>query len=211
MPEFMSASEVRLKAIEAEGQGRYVAAIILLEQCLQLDCVDGYGWLVLSDAYKAIGRFSACARALESALEYAPDSERWIVENRMAMLAAQQGRYEQAEQWFHRACAADGAKDLRWPLILRGANLIDLERYAVAQDVLRQAIRIEGQSDELDEAYHTLGVALMGQGLYDAAKEEFKRALGIKPDSAQTQLALKSLEGVEDALSIAQDFQARSQ
>jgi tetratricopeptide (TPR) repeat protein len=210
MTDFISISDVRRQAIDAEDQGRYVAAIILLEQCVQLNPVDSYAWLVLSDAYKAIGRFSASAQALARALEYAPDSERWIVEIRLATLATKQGLFKQAEKWFLAASTADGVRGLRWPLILRGANLIDLQRFAQAEELLRQAFGIEGESDELDEAYHTLGVALIGQGKYAAATEAFRGAAEINPDSTQTKLALKSLEGVEEALSIGQQLQHRS-
>ena len=206
---FASLSDIRHAAIAAEGEGRFVAAIILLEQCLRSDPLDGFGWLVLSDAYKATGDYRACRRALDHALEYAPGAEQWIVQNRLAMLASQLGLFEEAEHWFAAANEAEEAKRHRWLLILRGANLIDLERFTEAEKVLREAIALEDGDDELDEAHHSLGIALLRQGEFDAARQSLERAAKICPESTQTGIALKSLEGVAEAIRLAGQLQCR--
>jgi tetratricopeptide (TPR) repeat protein len=185
-----------------------------LEQCLRFDPLDGYAWLVLSDAYKAIMKYGDCVNALDRALEHAPESRRWYVEFRMASVLVEQGRLQDAEQWFASACTADEANRHRWTFILRASNLLHLGEYARAENLLRQAVLIEGDTDELDEldeAHHTLGQALMLQGKYEAAEEEFKRAAALEPSSAPTQMALKALQGVDRAIEIAGELELRRQ
>lgn len=206
---FVSLSEIRRAGIVAESEGRFVAAIILLEQCLRIDPMDGFGWLILSDAYKATGDYRACRKALDHALGYAPDSEQWIVQTRLAKLACDLGRFEEAEHWFEAANVAEEAKRQQWLLVLRGANFIDLERFTDAEKVLQEAIAVEGGGDELDEAYHTLGIALLRQGEFDAARQSLERAAKISPESTQTRIALKSLEGVAEAIRLAGQLQMR--
>jgi tetratricopeptide (TPR) repeat protein len=209
MTAFLEVSDVRARAIEAEEQGRYVEAILLLEQCLRFDAADGYAWLVLSDAYKAIERTSDCADALRNALNYAPEPERWIVEVRLAMLAIKSGDFPQAEEWFLRACAAEGTLGQRWPLILRGSNLLAMEEFSRAEEVLRGAIEMEGERTEIDEAYRTFGLALTAQGCYEAALDAFRRAAEFDPDSTPNQEALTSLERIEEARAIAEELERR--
>jgi tetratricopeptide (TPR) repeat protein len=206
---FASISEIRRSAIAAESEGRFVAAIILLEQCLRIDPLDGYGWLVLSDAQKSIGDYVACRKSLNLALQYAADSEQWIVQTRLGMLASQLGFFKEAEQWYEAANVAEEAKRQRWLLVLRGDNLINLERYAEAENVLQEAIAMEGKGDELDEAYHTLGIALLRQGDFDGARQSLERAAEISPESTQTRIALQSLEGVPEAIRLAGQLQLR--
>jgi len=208
---FLSISDVRKKGIAAEDEDRHVAAVILLEQCLRADFLDGYGWLVLADAYKAIGRYADCASALDAALEHAPASERWIVQIRYAMWATERGKFAMAEQYFKTACEDGGSRSLRWPLTLRAANLMRLECFERAEELLRQAVAIDDDDDDdLDEAFHNLGLALIGQGKYDAAKEALSRAIEIDPESKPTQLALRCLDGVAEATTLAAEVRLRS-
>jgi tetratricopeptide (TPR) repeat protein len=157
---FRSNSDVRRLAIGAQEKGKHVAAIVVLNECLRLNPADSFGWLVLSDAHRAINNLSRSADALANALDYADESHRWIVEIRLATLAIVRGRFDEAENWFRRASSAEDARGQRWPLILRGANLIKLERHAEAEAILKEAVVMEGEVDELDEAHHTLGTAL---------------------------------------------------
>jgi tetratricopeptide (TPR) repeat protein len=207
---FLSVSDIRQKGITAESEGRYVAAIILLEQCLRADCLDSYGWLVLADAYRQIGYHTDCARALESALENAPETACWIVYIRYAMLATAQGQFGAAERFFETAAEHEGAQLFRWPLTLRAANLLQMEHFENAERFLRLALTIDDDGDDLDEVFHNLGLALMGQRKYQEAREALEQAEKLNPESKPTQVALKSLDGLSEAIVLAEELRMRN-
>lgn len=209
MSAFLSLSDIRKKGIAAEDEGRHVAAIILLEECLRADYLDSFGWLVLSDAYRAIGRYTDCARALDCALEHAPESKQWIAYVRHAMLATEQGQFARAEQFFETAADHAGAQLLRWPFTLRAHNLIQMECFERAEELLRLAVAIDDDGDDLDEVFHNLGMALIGQGKYDAAREALTRAIEINSESKPSQSALTCLDGVLEAITLAEQIKIR--
>ena len=147
--QFRLFDDVRDMGIEAEKLGNLAVAIILLERCLQLRPIDGFGWLVLSDAYKAIARYNDCKSALLESFEYAADSDRWVVECRLGMVASKQGQFEEAEHWFNRMCQSHEANCQLWPWIMRASNLIALEQFEPAEQLIRQAIENRLQGDNL--------------------------------------------------------------
>jgi tetratricopeptide (TPR) repeat protein len=201
--------DLREAALQAEREDRYVAAILLLEPYLRANPVDGFAWLTLAAVYKSVGRFRDAGEALQNALNYAPDAERWTVQARIAMLHTKCGRLEEAEEWFCRATSNEEARKSGWPLILRGANLNTLERHDEAELILREAVHNCSEDDELDEAHHNLGIALLGQRKYQEAKESFTNSLELDPTFKAGLLALKFLEGRDSAAKMASEFESR--
>ena len=209
MSTFVSLPDIWKKGIEAESEGRFVAAILLREECLLNDYFDSYGWLVLADAYREMGHCTACAGALDAALEHAPESERWMIT--FVMPCWRQGNDSSLlrRSFFETAAQYEGAQLLRWPLTLRAANLLQMEHFENAERFLCLALTIEDGGDDLDEVLHNLGLALLGQRKFQAAREAPEKAQKHNPESKPTQLALKSLNGLTEAILLVEELRTR--
>lgn len=195
--------KARKRAIELDEAGCYVAASILLEAVVSHRPDDGFAWLVLSDAYKPIGRLSLCRAALERALTHSPHDKQWIVYVRFAMLAEKCGQFIEAEQWYRKADLEPSAREELWIATLRAANLVALEEFSTAERVIRSAIESDGELSDPDEVYHGLGLSLIGQEKYAEARDALKHALALGGDSEATKSALMALEGIEEAQAMA--------
>lgn len=203
---YLSLEDIRSKAIEAEDKGHFAVAIVLLEKCLERQPVDGFGWLVLSDAYKAVSRLKDCRNALMHAIDYATKDNHWPVQMRLGMVAALQGLHEEAEKWFATALKHDEAQTHLWTWTIRAANLITLERFSGAEQLMRNAIESGIQDEEMDEAYHTLARALMAQGRYADAETAFRKTLRRAGDCENISPGLAAVDGFEAALDLIQSL-----
>lgn len=199
MNQRVSLADLRCRAFEAIEADRYVVGTILLERFLQSDPDDGYGWFMLSDAYRATGHLKQSKQAMLTSLEHSSAQQQWLVFTRLAIIAKEMGDHAVAEDWFSRASEGSSFFKFRWPSVLRANNLIKLERFSEAEAVLRTALEISDESDDLDETWNQLGVALLGQRKYDAARSAFQKAVECDPQQTGSKAALVYLAGIEDA------------
>lgn len=117
----------------------------------------------------------------------------------LAMIHAECGKLESAEQLWKNACERRGAPGWAW--ILRAANLVHLGCLSDAEACYRKSIGLEEAND--DEAYLNLGWAFRVQGRYDEARSAYNKALEITPNYPEAIAGLKSLEGIEEVLNLA--------
>lgn len=199
MNQRVSLADLRRQAFEAIEADRYVVGTILLERFLQSDPHDGYGWFMLSDTYRATGHFKESKQAMLTSLEHSPAQHQWSVLVRLGIIEKAMGDHVVAEDWFSRASEDSSFFEFRWPSVLRANNLIKLERFSETEWVLRTALEIPDEDDLLDEVWHTLGVALIGQRKYAAARSAFQMALECDPQQPKSSDALNYLAGIEDA------------
>lgn len=182
--------------IQCEDQEAFSAAVIALRAHLEGDPTDCFAWMTLGNAYKVLGQFGNARAALEQALINAPDERRWVVMTARARVEKKSGHHKECEAWYERAFAESDFSEARWPHVLRGANLLRLERFAEAEGSFRKATELSSEVDDdaLDEAWHMLGVSLLAQERLEEAAEAFQRALEVNP---QSEISRKQLEGLK--------------
>lgn len=186
--------------IKCEKQGAYSAAIVALKAHLESQPTDSAAWMVLADTYGVLHQFESARAAFDQSLQGVSDHNRWIVLMRRAILEEQSGMHSLAEYWYKRGFAEPDFLTERWPHVCRGRNLFFLERFAEAEQHLRIATEIPGnEGDDLDEAWHMLGVSLLSQGRLEEATEAFQGALEVNPESDISRKLLEGLKQVEVA------------
>src|SRR5262249_5106813 len=82
-----------------------------------------------------------------------------LVQTRLAMLYDDWGNHELAEEYWEKACAANGAPGWAW--IMRGANLAALGKFEEAEACHRKATTLD--DCDQDEAYLNLGYVIRAQ------------------------------------------------
>ncbi|MGI8981019.1 MAG: tetratricopeptide repeat protein [Pirellulaceae bacterium] len=194
-------TSLREFGIQCEDQEAFSAAVIALKAHLEKDPTDCYAWMVLGDSYKVLSRFGDARSAMDQALIHASDERRWMVMTRRAGVEEKSGHHEECEAWYERAFAEPDFSESRWPHVLRGANLLRLERFADAERLFRNATELASEYDEgdKDEAWHMLGVSLLAQERLEEAASAFQRALDVNPESEVTRKQLEGLKQVEIA------------
>jgi tetratricopeptide (TPR) repeat protein len=77
--------------------------------------------------------------------------------------------------------------------------LLRLEQFADAERLFRNATELDSEYDEddLDEAWHMLGVSLLAQERLEEAAEAFQRALEVNPQYELSRIQLEGLKQVE--------------
>ena len=196
-----SEQTLREFGIQCEDQEAFSAAVIALRAHLEGDPTDSFAWMTLGNAYKVLSRFGDARSAMDQALLHASDERRWMVMTRRASLEEKSGHHEGCETWYERAFAEPDFSESRWPHVLRGANLLRLERFADAERLFRNATELDSEydGDDLDEAWHMLGVSLLAQERLEEAAEAFRRALDVNPESEISRKQLEGLKQVEVA------------
>ncbi|MBC7855021.1 MAG: tetratricopeptide repeat protein [Pirellulaceae bacterium] len=185
--------------IKCEDEEAFSAAVIALRALLKGDPTDSFAWMTLGNAYKVLSRFGDARSAMDQALIHASDERRWMVMTRRAAVEEKSGHHEECEAWYERAFAEPDFSESRWPHVLRGANLLRLERFADAERLFRNATELASEYDEDDnnEAWHMLGVSLLAQERLEEAAEAFQRALEVNPESDISRKQLDGLKQVE--------------
>jgi tetratricopeptide (TPR) repeat protein len=201
MDEKMSPREFGIKC---EDQEAFSAAVIALRAHLEDDPTDSFAWMILGDAYKVLSRFGEARAAMDQALLHVADKRRWMVMTRRASLEEKAGNHEVCEVWYERAFAEPDFSVSRWPHVLRGANLIRLERFADAERILRHATMLatEDDGDDLHEAWHMLSVSLLAQERFEEAAEALQQALVVNPEFEMSRKQLEGLKQVAIARSM---------
>ena len=187
--------------IKCEDQEAFSAAVIALRAHLEGDPTDSFAWMTLGDAYKVLSRFDDARSAMDQALIHASDKRRWMVMTRRAWVEEKSGHHEECEAWCERAFAQPDFSESRWPHVLRGGNLLRLERFADAERLFRNATELDSEDDgdDLNEAWHMLGVSLLAQERMEEAAEAFQRALELDPQAEISRTQLEGLKQVEVA------------
>lgn len=187
--------------IKCEDQEAFSAAVIALKAHLENDPTDYYAGMILADSYKVLSQFNNARAALEQALVHAPDHLHWTLIIRRARLEQKSGHHDDSEVWYARAFAAPDFSVERWPHVMRGTNLLRLERFAEAEGCFRRATEVvcEAGEDTLDEAWHNLAVSLLAQERLEEAAEALQQALKVNPESEVSRKQLEGLKQVEIA------------
>jgi tetratricopeptide (TPR) repeat protein len=159
-----------------------------------------FAWYLFGDSQRILGLNEEAERALNRAMELAPEKRAWKVHANFARLYESLGRRSDAESHFAIAAADAEGGQIGWVWILRGSNL-------ALQGMLREAeachrTAILSADVDLDEAHFNLGLVLRAQGRYTEARKAFESALGITPDYIEAHDALCSVDGIENAMEL---------
>lgn len=156
--------------------------------------------VLLGSAHNALGvifkdtrRYQAAAREydiawrlLGTATDFAP-----TVCHNLAGLAYAEGRFVEAEAWIRRGLALRGGTDranstgVASDMVVLGAVLVALERYAEAEELLRRALAswtamFGPEHYEISVCLHNLAVLQQRRGEPEAALRSFQDALRIR-------------------------------
>ena len=193
-------AQLRALAVEAYRSDRLAVAIEVLTTYVRMNSTDAYALYVLGDSLRQIGRWAEAEETLVQARRcVAPDKEAIVVWS-LASLFEGRGLHSRAELLYAELLsdAETAASDSYW--IMRGANLMSNELHVKAEHCFRRAVTASGNN--LDEAYCNLGLALRAQRRYSEATDALHAALRIRPDYEDAATALRSMEGITEAMQL---------
>lgn len=103
------------------------------------------------------------------------------------------GDLNQALEAYRRAARLDANQPLAW--LHQGTLLVSFNKGADAEDALNKAIALmlPIKHPSLPEAYYWRGKALEAQAKYEAAKDNYRKALEINPNHSAARAALEAL------------------
>ena len=186
-------------AKEARAAEQFAAAAELLSPYLRHRPGHGWAWHWYGDALGNLGLRIEAERALLRAIGLV--AEPFWSHVRLARLYRHFGDHGSADVRYAMAANSTEGQCRGWVWIQRGANLARLNRLDEAIACHRHALSL-GDADH-DEAHLNLGLILRARGQYGAAATEFRFALSITPDYPEASAALGSIDGVAEALRLA--------
>ncbi|MDH3997289.1 MAG: tetratricopeptide repeat protein [Desulfuromonadales bacterium] len=129
----------------------------------------------------------------QQGLRLQPEDERLhaTLLHRMGALLVEMGDNAKAEEYFHKAIAADPT--FSWPYNNLGLLLIDLKRYDEASAALQKALELDPDDPEIHDSQGDLFRSLKR---YDEAEAAYRKAIELDPDEPLYQTKLRRvLEG----------------
>lgn len=170
-----------------EGQADNIAkAIAQFQAVLKLDPDDAYSALWLARLYGFQNQPDQAEEVLRNFLQREPGNEGALEE--LSQLLIDEGHPEQAISLLTQATADSNSSDL---YDLLGSAYAHAQDFGKAEAAYRQAI----QQDPDDPGHrHGLAQALMAQGKYAAALEQYKKLSALEPASAQNYVRMAQLD-----------------
>ena len=147
----------------------------------------------LAQECAAKGRFAAAQEYFELLLSKAPseEAEAWCLLS-IGQLQEQQEEYAAAIDWYRKAFRLRPGSDGTWYLLHNnlGYCLNRFGLYAEAEALCRKAIAIDPRRHN---AHKNLGLALEGQGCFNAAAREYLAAARLQPEDRRASRLLRRL------------------
>jgi Flp pilus assembly protein TadD len=146
-----------------------------------------------ADALRLVGRKNDAA-AVYSALvsdDRVPESKRWLVPLFMGQTFMEMGKWSLAESSFRIACELNSTTTS--PFVFLGASLTAQEKFNDAISVLKSALDIEGDQDEVlvNLAFNMRAIAC-----YEEAADFATRALQIDSGTREAKELLADLQSI---------------
>ena len=190
-----SQAEVNVVLAQYES-GHYAAAEKLAAAMTQKYPSHQFGWKVLGEALRQLGRLSEALTASQKAVALMPSDS--IAHSNLGNLLNTLGRLEEAEASCRKAVELDpGLEEAHTNL---GNALMHMGRLENAEESYKKAIVI---NPNLLSANYNLGLVLKKVGKLDGAVTSYGRAIALKPNFASVHsdlgIALKDLGRLEDA------------
>jgi putative PEP-CTERM system TPR-repeat lipoprotein len=167
--------------------GSAARAVGVLRPVLELAPEDWQAKALLGTALMRTGKGQEAADLLEQAVGLMPD--RTSLRTRLAMSHLAEGESAQAIDDLQTALAKDPKAEK--PATLLGLVHLRLRQYDEAAEVADRMIESRGESPL---AYNLKGGALLGKGDRIGARENFERALALRPDYKPAQSNLARLD-----------------
>lgn len=172
--------------------------VLLASRWLQTHPDDFRVMLDYASMLYQMTRYEDAVRVYQTALGQmaGDDRNRWIVFSKIGEAHRYWGRLAEAETWFRKAIEAAPEEVSNY--VMLGACQARQGKLKEAEETHRAATKWT-ESDQLDEAYHNLGLVLRGQDRWAEAAECFQKAIDITPDYAD---AIEALEDVDMAIAL---------
>jgi predicted TPR repeat methyltransferase len=177
------AEAMHMLGVLAEQVGRVGDAVPLLERAAALRPGDAAIAHNLGHAYVEWGRIDLAVEAFEKSLEAEPGRVATLVDLGLALLARQKpGDAERAMGvlWQAQAGGAgQGGLGARTPVVQHGLSVALLMTGQIEQSIAAARNAIAAKADYA-AAYHQLGLALVAQRDFDAARQALEKAIELR-------------------------------
>jgi len=167
----MDADKLYERAKEADETNFSVAAVVLLEKFLMLQPQNNMAQFRYAQNLLRVGRLSDAEKQL-LALSKHPLKKQWLVDLALGEIETTRGNLRKAEAYFREALEKNAESTV--PSVYLAGALAHQERFEEACEVLSNALRAEG---DLDELYLNLGNNKAALGDYASARKCYLRAL----------------------------------
>lgn len=175
---------------EYNKDGYEVLIVELLRPYLKLRPDHGSAWLLYGDALRIIGRSSEALPVLKKALDMAPETEKYHIYGKIALLHETYISPIEAKKWYELATECE-TESLDWLWLLKGANLAVLGEFEKGISCFQKVIGLN--TDLKDEAFVNMGLAYRAIGQYKKAINSLNQAIEINPDNEEAKSILEGL------------------
>jgi|GEM_PF-6302160 len=191
---------------ELQGIGRYVEALAILDQILQLQPDSFLAWYWRGDIFSRLGDYQTAISAYDDAIAIKPDYLLAWLDKGNSLYQLQ--RYQAAINSWQQALTLPATSDYQQQLVstsipkqIGRVLLYDLQRYTDAISVYNQLVAIDG---DVAANWLNRGTAFSQLSQYQDAIADFDQALQLEPQNSlawkRRGIALYRLERYQDAI-----------
>ena len=191
---------------ELQGIGRYVEALAILDQIIQLQPDSFLAWYWRGDIFSSLGDYQAAIAAYDDAIAIKPDY--LLAWSSKGNSLDQLQRYQAAITSWQQALTLPTTSDYQQQLVTKSIPqqiarvlLYDLQRYTDAITVYNQLVAIDA---DVAANWLNRGTAFYQLSQYQDAIADFDKALQLEPQNSlawkRRGLALYRLEQYQDAI-----------
>jgi tetratricopeptide (TPR) repeat protein len=184
----MDIKEILILAKEADGAGHSASAFELFKRAIDRDPGNDTAIYRAVNNLIELGRISDADCLLEKIKRNAAPKP-WLIEAVLGHLRSAQFRLEEAEVHYRNARKLGQSSTA--PAVFLADFLMKQEKFSEAADILNEAIKTEGN---LDEVYLNLALIKRSTGEYKAARDYLLKALALSPDYESAKRALSDVE-----------------
>ncbi len=183
--------------LQADDKNQYAVVEWLSRSYVQDFPDDAMIWVRRGRTLTMLCRYDEADAAFEAALEHADHELMPLIWAFKGESLVRRGHFEEAEHCFRRA---DQLKPNQTSILIQLAHATwmrgDLE---LAEARFRDAVEVESEDSDRDEALFNLGGVLVALGKFDEAAQCYREAIELSPDY---EIAHLRLEDVERALAL---------
>ncbi len=179
------------QGVRAVNEGKYAVALTALRQAVALDPTVPVYWDTLGMAHLQLGQPGNALESFDRAVEIDPRYGDAHFHRGTALAEAR--RWEDAVASYRKALTLPTLTVPNQAHQNLGLALYNLKQYRDAEDELRFAINLD---QKMQGAYYNLGLVFAAEDRTEDAKQAFRRAVELGPDSSFGQAARERLRSM---------------
>ncbi len=163
--------------------------LLLAKKLLEIDSKSSRAWYELGRSLITLSRFKEARVALNRALKYSPQENKWCVYFEMGDLYKEKGDIKRAIGWYKKGIEEN--KQSASGYIYIGLCLWQLEKFDESEVWFKNAIKCK--EGAIEEAYYNLAGYYRIKENLNQAKKFYLDALQIDPNYDEAKLGLKEV------------------